>query len=288
MKTTSYYLNPINEKTDFLDLNFGSREADFSPLILNCAGYVSADYSHTNNNLRGRLDFYLIYLVSGEIEFLDGEKTTRLTEGNLIIYPPKTPYKYRCITSKESVRFFWAHFTGAEVNEILGKYGLSLFPCVHKISVNNHIEVRFKSIFDAFAINDAYRDDELSAHLSRLLIEISRVIKVTGSGNGRLHKSVRYINEHFSEKISIPHLAALENICMTTFNLHFKRYMGITPTKYIIKLRTQAAAELLLNSELSVQEISARCGYNDYNLFTKVFKNELGTTPTNYRKSFKL
>lgn len=59
------------------------------------------------------------------------------------------------------------------------------------------------------------------------------------------------------------------------------------PTKYIIKLRVQLATELLLNSELTIGEIASRCGYNDYNLFTKIFRAELGSAPTKYRKSFK-
>ena len=256
-------------------------------MVVNCAGYVNANYNHTNTNVSGRLDYYLIYLISGEIEFFSDEKITKLSKGNLIVYPSKTPYKYRCITSEHDVQFFWVHFTGSEVTKHLEKYGISLFPVVHKITINNHIDARFKSIFDAFAINDEFRNDELSAHLSRLLIEIGRVLSVKGNGSGRLHKSVRYINEHFSEQIRITTLAEMENMCMTTYNLHFKRYMGTTPTKYIIRLRMQLAVELLLNSELSIGEIALRCGYNDYNLFTKLFKCELGVAPTKYRKDLK-
>lgn len=287
MKTVSYYLNPKNERYDYLDLNFGSREDLSSPLVLNCAGYVNANYNHTNVNTVGRLDYYLIYLISGEIEFFSDNATTRLTEGNLIVYPSKTPYKYRCIASNQNVQFFWAHFTGSEAQDRLEKYGINLFPTVHKISINNHIDARFKSLFDAFAINDKFRDSDLSALLDRLLIEIGRVLSVKGTGVGRLHKSVRYINEHFTEQIKITELAKMENMCMTTYNLHFKKYVGTPPTKYLIRLRMQHAIDLLLNSELSIQEISLRCGYNDYNFFTKAFKSEIGCPPTEYRKGFK-
>lgn len=287
MKTISYYLNPKNERYDYKDLNFGSRE-DFSrPLIVNCAGYVNANYNHTNTNTSGRLDYYLIYLISGEIEFLSDDNPSKLSQGNLIVYPSKTPYKYSCIANEQNVQFFWVHFTGSEVLSILQNYGISLFPLVHKISVNNHIDARFKALFDAFAVNDKYRDNDLSALLDRLLIEIGRVLSTKGTGIGRLHKSVRYINEHFTEQIKITDLAMLENMCMTTYNLHFKKYVGTPPTKYLIRLRMQYAIDLLLNSELSIQEIASRCGYNDYNFFTKAFKNEIGCPPSEYRKGFK-
>ncbi len=286
MKTFSHYLKPKNENFDYLDLNFGSREVFSEALLVNCAGYVNANYTHTNNNPKGRLDYYLIYLVSGEIEFLEGEKPTKLSEGDLIIYPPKTPYKYRCTTDKENVQFFWVHFTGGKVLSLLEKYKLNLYPHIHKISINNHIDARFKVLFDAFAVNDMYRDNDLSALLNRLLIEIGRVLSAEGTGTGRLHKSVRYLNENFTENIKITDLAKMENMCMTTYNQHFKKYVGTPPTKYIIKLRMQLAVDLLLSSELSIQEISYKCGYGDYNFFTKVFKREFGIAPTKYRKDF--
>lgn len=287
MKTVSHYLSPIDKSKNVSILNFGSREELSSPLVVNCAGFVDANYNHTNINPIGRLDFYLIYLVSGKIEFLGADTVTPLTEGDLIIYPPKTSYKYRCIASNENVRFFWVHFTGSDAEKILKKYGLCLFPHVHKISINNHIDARFKSLFDGFAINDSFRESDLASLLDRLLIEIGRVLSTEGTGNGRLHKSVRYLNENFSESIKIPELAKMENMCMTTFNLHFKKYVGVTPTKYIIKLRMQLAVDLLLNSDLTIQEIASRCGYNDYNFFTKIFKNELGMPPTKYRIGYK-
>jgi AraC-like DNA-binding protein len=185
------------------------------------------------------------------------------------------------------VQFFWVHFTGNAVKEALKKYKLNLFPYVHKISINNHIDARFKSLFDGFALKDAFRESDLSALFDRLLIEIGRVLSTEGTGIGRLHKSVRYLNENFSENIKMTELAKMENMCMTTFNLHFKKYVGVTPTKYIIKLRMQLAVDLLLNSDLTIQEIASRCGYNDYNFFTKIFKNEFGMPPTKYRIGYK-
>lgn len=287
MKTFSHYLNPKNENFDFLDLNFGSREELSVPLAVNCAGYVNANYNHTNINHKGRLDYYLIYLVSGEIDFIEGESVTTLSRGSLIIYPPKTPYQYKCVSTDENVQFFWVHFTGSQAQELLEKYNLRLYPHIHKILINNHIDSRFKALFDGFATNDSFRESDLSALLNRLLIEIGRIVSISGTGTGRLHKSIRYLNANYSESIKITELAKMENMCVTAYNQHFKKCVGAPPTKYIIKLRMQHAIDLLLNSELSIQEVSLRCGYSDYNFFTKVFKNEFGVPPTKYRKGFK-
>ena len=59
-------------------------------------------------------------------------------------------------------------------------------------------------------------------------------------------------------------------------------YMGVS--EYIMTFRINHAKELLLNSSLKVNEISTLCGFNDYNYFTKVFKNKTSYSPRAYRK----
>ena len=95
MKTVSHYLNPKNGKYDHLDLNFGSRHDTSSPLLVNCAGYVNADYNHTNINPAGRLDYYLIYLVSGKINFyIDGKSYPVLSYPASAIFEIATGLEY--------------------------------------------------------------------------------------------------------------------------------------------------------------------------------------------------
>ena len=63
--------------------------------------------------------------------------------------------------------------------------------------------------------------------------------------------------------------------------------MGMSPTKYILALRMHSAKELLESSKLSVRDIGAMCGYEDFNFFTKTFKGFTGLSPLAYRKSLK-
>ena len=44
--------------------------------------------------------------------------------------------------------------------------------------------------------------------------------------------------------------------------------------------------EMLLATSLSIGEISEKCGYADYRVFTKAFKKEEGSTPSQYRRNF--
>ena len=57
--------------------------------------------------------------------------------------------------------------------------------------------------------------------------------------------------------------------------------------EYMAKKRCSLAAELLLDTHVSVQEIASYVGYQDNNYFSKVFKNERGVSPLEYRNNHK-
>ena len=68
------------------------------------------------------------------------------------------------------------------------------------------------------------------------------------------------------------------------FRRVFKKIYGISPSKYVNKLRLDKAGNLLADTNLSVEEIVYKCGYNNYSYFERVFKTVFGLTPSDYRK----
>lgn len=60
----------------------------------------------------------------------------------------------------------------------------------------------------------------------------------------------------------------------------------MTVKQYMAKKRCEVAAELLLDSKLSVQQVGAYVGYADNNYFSKVFKANMGASPQDYRKKY--
>ena len=60
--------------------------------------------------------------------------------------------------------------------------------------------------------------------------------------------------------------------------------MGVTPMNYIISKRMDNARKLLINTDKKIKDISNEVGYKDIYYFTKVFKKEIGVSPSEYRK----
>lgn len=65
----------------------------------------------------------------------------------------------------------------------------------------------------------------------------------------------------------------------------FKQYLGVTPSKFFAQSKIRQACMLLSTTDMSVLEISQRLYYDSISHFVRLFKNETGKSPLEYRKS---
>ena len=276
-------LSTISKSGSFFswDINHNSRECLSKPLLVNVAASVNSLFFCENTNRKGRLDHYLLFVISGKAITETGHGVKEIAKNDLIIIHSREPYSIKVKDSPLS--YLCVHFTGSEAEERLREYSLGFFPQVNHLSQKNNMELRFKSLFEAFAKNDNLRDTELALLLDRLLIEASRGVTNNTVHFAPLSKSIRYVNEFYTKPIKITELAEMESMCMTAYNLKFKKQMKMSPTKYIIKLRMEHGTELLDTSNLSVGEIASICGFADINFFSRAFKSYFGVSPTAYR-----
>lgn len=97
-----------------------------------------------------------------------------------------------------------------------------------------------------------------------------------------------YIDMHFTEDINRNSLAEIVYLDTDYTAKLFKKETGISLMNYIIRKRVETAKDLLINTALSVNQISDKVGYGNYSYFTKLFKKETGYTPVDYRRSKRL
>lgn len=94
-----------------------------------------------------------------------------------------------------------------------------------------------------------------------------------------------WLDDNFARKVSISQLAKHFGMSTRTFNRRFVAALGTAPVAYLQQLRLQHARELLQNTNLSIQEISNLCGYQDISYFTRLFHKNCGATPGKYRET---
>ncbi|MBE5967317.1 MAG: helix-turn-helix transcriptional regulator [Lachnospiraceae bacterium] len=103
--------------------------------------------------------------------------------------------------------------------------------------------------------------------------------------NDKIKQMMIYIHEHYTEKISIAKIAAAtfssERECFRAFH----NSLHMTPVEYIQSYRLQMACHMLAKSQKSITFISQACGFGSSSYFGKVFRDQIGCTPIEYRKN---
>lgn len=121
-----------------------------------------------------------------------------------------------------------------------------------------------------------------SSSINNLFLYFYNFITTENSPN-----SIKYINEHFTEDIDLKKLADIEHYNISYYSEWFKNNMNVSPIEYIQNLRVKRAKELLLNTNLTILQISQMVGYEHNSSFTKVFKHLVKISPAEFRKNIK-
>lgn len=100
-----------------------------------------------------------------------------------------------------------------------------------------------------------------------------------------LRYMVRFIQNHYSEKITLEEIAAAGNVCRSGCCKLFQNFLHASPIAYVINYRIHRSMELLLNTKLTVTEIAYHCGFSNTSYYIKMFKKTAGMSPLEYRKS---
>lgn len=96
-----------------------------------------------------------------------------------------------------------------------------------------------------------------------------------------------WIVEHLQENLSVEALAERVNMSPRHFARVFAREVGMTPAKYIEKMRLEVARRRLEESTQSIEAIAAECGFGSTESLRRTFLRALGITPTLYRDQFR-
>lgn len=157
----------------------------------------------------------------------------------------------------------------------------------------NQISKNFENVFDPKEIRSCleklvvWDEEKLKAAESIIEICISYMItnRIVFTGKSQFKEKLdQYIDTHISEQINISDLCAFFNMSRTAMYTITQNCLDCSIMKYIRTWRMDAAKELLITTDFSITEIANKVGFNDYNYFLRVFKNETGTTCARYRK----
>jgi AraC family transcriptional regulator len=104
----------------------------------------------------------------------------------------------------------------------------------------------------------------------------------------RINKVLVYINDHVDEKLELEKLAAISNFSTFHFHRIIRAYLNEPLGVFVTRIRMDKAAALLEHTQLGLQELALKCGYEIPSSFNKAFKKRFGISPGDYRNGQRL
>ena len=105
-------------------------------------------------------------------------------------------------------------------------------------------------------------------------------------GDEPIKNAQKYIENNFREKITVDHLANMTILGRRSFERRFKKATNDTVTKYIQRVKIEAAKMSLESTKENVYEVMYNAGYTDPKAFRSTFKRITGLSPVQYRNKY--
>lgn len=212
--------------------------------------------------------------------------------GSVFLIPPDTVH---CFTINTFSKFVFIRFTEHYAEDYLGKHIARslLLNNTFPLTINDNdlytVESVIKLISGETVNRHKFSNWLIQYYTNSLILLIARNINASGNNDNTTDDKQSYMIQYIQQHINEPELLKPETIGKV-FNLspnyighYFKRNFKEDLKQYITRNRIKMVENLLLNSHLSIKEISYRMGYNDSCHMIKVFRMFYGTTPSKYR-----
>ena len=134
-------------------------------------------------------------------------------------------------------------------------------------------------------LENASTVDEINKHFCSCLFGmLDAKNKISTESYGYIQKAVQYIEQNYSQPITIPQIAGFVGVSSIYLTKLFKLSTGKTLSEYLNYHRTQKSLDLLTHTEETINWISEAVGYSDVRSYIRFFKKFYYMTPSEYRK----
>lgn len=158
-----------------------------------------------------------------------------------------------------------------------------------EIGTNPKLEELLWKIWKTYNEPGALKAFECDALFRQILLEIfySHQNRDRSESYTLYQKIIDYIHVHYMEHISVSEIAYLHNINENKLFYLFSKYADMGAGEYIKAYRLNRGKELLLRRNATVKDVAYQVGYNDPLYFSRLFRKQVGMTPTEFISKFR-
>ncbi|MPV86079.1 GlxA family transcriptional regulator [Ostreibacterium oceani] len=111
---------------------------------------------------------------------------------------------------------------------------------------------------------------------------------LTSRQSSKLAEAIQIMQNHIDDPLSTNEVAEIADVSLRQLERLFKKYKNTTPQRYYLFLRLQQARRLLLQTSLSVLQVTIATGFSSQSHFTKCYRDLFHHTPGSERKVMRI
>ena len=263
-----------------------------SGLAIHSMGYFPKAEDHYIDRGSGCGEFVLIYCVRGEGWYKqDGELCT-VPANHFFILPAEQNHQYG--SSPDNPWYiYWIHFKGSHA-----KYVYERLPGLQRIDMDNDSRINDRISFfeELIAALELGHDEDMICYanlsLSHLLgtfmyVQSYRNVKLRKKGEQNtffISRATHYMNENLEKKITLKEIASHFGYSESHFYRLFMKEIHYSPMSYFLHIKIERACQLLIHTDMKVNQISFKLGFEDPYYFSRIFTKMIGMSPKKYRE----
>lgn len=250
-------------------------------------------------------DHRLYYVLSGSGRLALYGSEHELSPGTLIYIPSGRRYRF-FDTDELTVYCFNFDFTQARahISEPFFSVGQDCFePTLSPQDVPRDMEIfteclliggaaslegSVRGVLREIESGKLYCRESAEALFKGLLCELARHSRASQGTRDAVDILLDYISAHYAEPISNAELGALVGYHCNYINTLMLEATGTTLRQYLIEYRLRRACELLLSSELTLDEVACKSGFGNSSYLCRSFRTLMNTTPHKFRESARM
>ena len=232
--------------------------------------------------------YEIYFTISGEREYFIENSFFKAHEGDFVLIPKSMLHRTAGKGADRMLIYFSdsfleKYFSAEMITRLLKGFEPKIF------HPNKEAEEKCRSLLTS--LHSSYRAQAesslLAAYLFELLFLLSNEENIAAQGDApadeRIHKILCFINEHYNTINNIDEIAKHFYLSKSYLCRSFIKSMGVSLINYLNTVKIRAACDLLQADNMSMTEIALRCGFNSSAYFCKVFKQETGYAPSEYK-----
>ena len=225
----------------------------------------------------------IVYVTGGvfEIRAIGGWLTAKA--GDLVFLPAELRY-HSCWTGNPEISHYCLHLS-SETGLNVPNSDVPL-QRIDALSIPETGE-RMAEIFRLASLMTTVTDLRALSRFFELYADVQTHLRhePPAKYHSALFAAMKYIEENFTRNFTMHELEEATFVGESRLYHLFQTQLKTTPLKFRNQLRIERAAELLITSELSIEDVAAEAGFSSFGYFRQSFKAHTGLTPFEFRRN---